>query len=875
MIVEPIEIAVRAYVKPRVTMRFEKPTQVEIPNNARVLVFDTETTIDQYQNLLFGSYSIYDSNVKVESGIFYDPKFVSKKNLEILKKQSDKVIPVRKFVDEIFLPEVYEAQTLCIGFNLPFDLSRLAIDFGYGRKSSHGAFSFKLTENKKYPRLIIRHIDSTKSFIRFGTSGLTNRQYRGNFLDLRTLSYAFSAQKHTLESACEFFESPIKKSPALSHGRITSKYVKYNLNDVEATYSLYLRLCLESEKYGLFVPITRIYSPASIGKACLDAMGIMPFYRTNKISLETLGKIMTTYYGGRTEVRIRKYPIKIRYLDFLSMYPTVCTLQDLWKFVIAKEIVEEDCTEWTTQFLEKITLDDLSNPNLWKDFAVIVCIKPDEDILPIRARYGNKHAYNSGINYASYDGELWYCLPDVIGSKILAARPSKIIKAIRLKPVGIQENLRTISILGKRIDPTKQDFFKEIIEYRQKLKDKDDPKEHILKIIANATSYGIYAQINTINQKGEVDVFGLEHFTAIVEKIEREGDRFNPILATLITSGSRLILAMVEAILARNGATYAFCDTDSMAIPAERVDEVQLFFQKLKPYNFEKLLFKLEKENFVDDKLSDLWFYGISSKRYVLYNYENGKITIRKHSSHGLGHIANPFSTRSDWQEEFWKDVLELHYKKKSIEEVNEKYSNHYAVSELAISTPTLMRRFVKLNKGKSNDQKVKPFNFCLVGFGNSESIKPLTVYRKNSQEAIFDEFIDYNTGKIMQGIQYWKTMNDIFWEYVNHPESKFDGNVGVLQRKNLKIINVGYIGKESNDLEENGILGIDDQSYLQYQNTEIAIQKILELTPKKARQYNIGKTQLIRIKRAIRSKNYNFRTKTMVLLTIIIKNCY
>lgn len=865
----PIEIAVRAYVKSK--PRSYASNQIQIPNLVRVLFFDTETTADQYQNLLFGSYTIYDNNIKVDEGIFYDPKLVTKKDLQILKMQSNKVIPVRKFVDKIFLPEVYDAQTLCGGFNLPFDLSRLAMDFGYGRKSNRGSFSFKLSESNQYPRLIIKHIDSTKSFIKFGTSGLRRQQYQGNFLDLRTLSFALTDKKHTLESACEFFNSPIKKQSAQKHGKITTKYVRYNLNDLDATYNLYLKLCLEYEKYDLFFPVTKIYSPASIGKACLDRMGILPFYQISKVSVETLGKLMTTYYGGRTEVRIRKQPVRIRYLDFLSMYPTVCTLQDLWKFVIAKEIVEEDCTDWAREFLDKIKIEDLKNKDLWKNFAVIVCMKPDSDIVPIRAKYGNKHAYNIGINYASYDRELWYCLSDLIASKLLSGKAPKIIKAIRFVPIRVQEKLKPISILGRNINPTTQDFFKEIIEYRQELKDKDDPKEHILKIIANATSYGIYAQINTENQKSKVEVYGLEYFETSVEKTEKQGERFNPILASLITSGSRLILAIVEAILARHDATYAFCDTDSMAVPSEYVEEVQGFFQKLNPYNFDKPLFKLEEENFVDGNLVDLWFYGISSKRYVLYNYEYDKITIRKHSSHGLGHIENPFSTDSDWQEEFWKDVLELHYEKKSIEEINEKYSNHYALSELAISTPTLMRRFVKLNKRKMYDQKVKPFNFCLVGFGNSESVKPLSVYRKNSQEAVYDEFIDYNSGKTMYGVHHWKNMNDIFWDYVNHPESKFDGKVGILQRKNLRITNVVCIGKESNDLEDNEVLGIDDETYLQYQNDKIPIVKILGLTPKEAKKYDIGKTLLHRIKKSIKSESYHFRKKTLEKIMKIV----
>ena len=517
--------------------------------------------------------------------------------------------------------------------------------------------------------------------------------------------------------------------------------------------------------------------------------------------------------------------------------------------------------------MSKIALDDLNNPQIWKELSVIVCVRPDRDILPIRAKYSNKHVYNIGLNHVTSKRLLWFCLADVIGSKILTGKTPEIVKAIRFIPKGTQK-LKEISILGEKINPY-ADVFKKIVEKREELKDADDPQEHILKIIANSTSYGIYAQINTENRKSQVDVYSLEHFKAFTNKSERQGERFNSILATFITSGSRLILAIVEAILARHGKTHAFCDTDSMAIPSDMVDIIQNYFQKLNPYCFDKPLFKLEEENF-DEKgnLFGLWFFGISSKRYVLYNMVDGKIVIRKHSSHGLGHLKDPFSSE-DWEKEFWTDILEYHYKIKSIDEINEKYSGYYAVSQMTISTPNLLRRFGKLNKGKPYEKKIKPFNFCLVGFGN-EAVKPLCAYKKDSQEAVFDEFIDYGSGQVMSGLQYWQNLSQIFWDYLNHKESKFDGNTGILTRKNLLISSIAVIGKESNDLEENEVFGLDDETYLKYQNNKIPIEKALNLTPKKAKIIGISKNQLLRIKRAIRRKSCNFRTKTLQKLTRI-----
>lgn len=51
-------------------------------------------------------------------------------------------------------------------------------------------------------------------------------------------------------------------------------------------------------------------------------------------------------------------------------------------------------------------------------------------------------------------------------------------------------------------------------------------------------------------------------------------------------------------------------------------------------------MFKIEDDG-KDIPLHDVWFYGMSAKRYVLYDYDGKEITIRKHSAHGLGHLID------------------------------------------------------------------------------------------------------------------------------------------------------------------------------------------------------------------------------------------
>lgn len=208
-------------------------------------------------------------------------------------------------------------------------------------------------------------------------------------------------------------------------------------------------------------------------------------------------------------------------------------------------------------------------------------------------------------------------------------------------------------------------------------------------------------------------------------------------------------------------------------------------------------------------------------------------------------------------------------------------------MSELVISTTNVMRRFDRLNKGRSYSKKIKPFNFCIVGVGNiadnetGEVIKPVSPYRKDAYQCAFDEFIDYNSKKTLKGQKYWRQFNDYFWEYLNHPEAKFDGDTGVLSRKHVKISSVVHIGKESNELDDTEVLGIGKETYTTYVSyVELIMQHrelILNLRPKDAAPFGIMKEVLRNVKRSIMNKTlWRLSRKTKVrLLKIIERHLY
>ncbi|MGP6220500.1 hypothetical protein [Caldiplasma sukawensis] len=290
------------------------------------LIFDTETTIDQYQNLTFGSCLIQkkiSTGIKEEWYLFYGNILEDK--IQILldygKKHNIDVMSVREFVDNVFYPYAYKMRCEVIAFNLPFDISRLAINYGTARKSDD-AFSFKLSEDQRNPRIRIQSIDQKRSFITF-TKPLRKKSdkkygsYRGYFVDLKTFTFALTDRSYSLDSACKDFGAS-RKMHTEEHGKITEEYIDYNIQDVRSTAYLYDKALERYKMFNLNKEPNILYSPASIGKAYLEKMNIKPFLEQNPdFPKEILGYAMSSYYRGRTEIRIRNRPMPITYLTSL------------------------------------------------------------------------------------------------------------------------------------------------------------------------------------------------------------------------------------------------------------------------------------------------------------------------------------------------------------------------------------------------------------------------------------------------------------------------------------------------------------------------------------------------------------------------------
>ncbi|MEK6898601.1 MAG: DNA polymerase [Nanoarchaeota archaeon] len=845
----------------------------------RVFVFDTETTADEFLNLKFGYFEVLEFHQREYGGLFYDEYNVNKEEADILKKYAEKHVLRLFTLDEfmeIFFLEVYERRSLCVGFNLKFDLSRLIQDYSPGRKEGKGGFSLTLFKNTFRPRLRIKQFTGRYFNIQFvrgegkekGENGKLKKIFSGYFLDVQNLACTLTDERSlSLEKACDLFQTKIKKKEVKTHGKITPEYIDYNIIDVQATYEVYKKVIREFKEYGLDLNPTKVMSAASLGKQALRQLNIMPFnILNNNFSNETLGKIMSGYYGGRCEVKIRREPTKVTVLDFFSTYPTITLLLDIWKFVIAEKISCDDNTLEVQKMIDEFNEERAFDKNVWNNCVQLVELVPDGDILPFRGDYDeNSGSYTIGVNPFTHNKSLYYFLPDVLASVLLSGKRPKILKAWKFTAEGVQKQLTRDSVYKILIDPRTDNPFRLLVEKRQEIKNKMkvvekekgkesseykmlDCQQRALKILNNATSYGIYIELHPQKEIDNINIYSDKQFVS-EGKLEKQGTYFNPIIGSVITSGARLLLALCEKCILDKGENHAYMDTDSCFVPPHLADEIRENFRKLNPYSFDKSILEME------EGMEDIWFYGISSKRYCLYRKEGEKIIIPDgkklfYKLHGLGYLTNPFAKKNEtdedqkWHKEVWKDILRMHYDPESESKIIEYYDNYFSISPFSISTSYLLDRFRIFNEGKPLHEHIKPLNFILVGYGrqiNKEGkiIKPIAPLNDNPQEIVKKPFVDYKskTGKIYQGKEYWKTLGKTFEDYISHPESKFEGSIGLLRRKHIFPEKVIYIGKESDEVELDPL-----ESHMNeiYEDLEKFREFIIKLTPEEARKIGI-----------------------------------
>ena len=799
-----------------------------------VLILDTETTIDAQQRLLFGcwrygtfgEHGVFEC---LEEGLFHaddlatmDPRGWERLQAYVAShlpatrnlRRSELLLVSRREFLRTTLWKALDGGALIVGFNLAFDLTRLAIGVGDSRHPMfQGGFSVPLfeyeaqgawLENKRRPRIRMKAIDSKRTLLgasrRVGARPDEKRRSLeglGRLLDLRHLTFALTDRHLSLSKAAVAFGLDVGKLEVEEHGVITDEYITYNRRDVEVTARLLEAVRAEWVRHPLALSPDKVMSPAGLGKGYLRAMGIVPpGVKFAEIGDAIHGVCMTAYFGGRTEVRIRRQVVPVMYVDFLSMYPTVNALIGLWRMLTAERLKVQVATEEVRAFLATVTLERCFEKALWADLRFFAKIQPQGDILPVRASYGTKADNPTiGLNPLTSPVPHWVAGPDLVASVLLTGKQPEVLEAIRFVPVGQQADLEPVVLRNQvHVDPRKEDFFQRVIEERQKArsrpdltKEEQDRLQRFLKVVANSASYGIFAELNpqpTRTKEPEaVEVYGADGmFPTTTGAPEDPGEFCFPPFAALTTAGARLMLALLECAVRELGGEIAFGDTDSAAVVAteegelvpcpggphrlpngraavqalswQQVSALSERFRILSPYDRDVVtesILKIEKVNYDPSSKAprQLYAFAISAKRYALFLKEAEKIHVVSAKEHGLGHLLWPYERPQSekaqqedrergraWIREIWEALIREGEGEMLL---LPRWAELPALARVTVSTTGILHTFDAFNSGTSYDDGVKPMNFLLsptvARFGHPAGVDPERFHLLGSYE--------------------------------------------------------------------------------------------------------------------------------------------
>ena len=202
------------------------------------------------------------------------------------------------------------------------------------------------------PAIQVRHLNARASLIQFThppkrrdprgqrKRKIAPRNRRGSFIDLKTIAAALLSRSFSLASLADFLKTPTRKAESGGHGKqLTAKYRWLPAPGRSGHMGMLPEPCGTDMHCTRLRrrPLGKVLSEASLGKAYLKQMGVRPFREVQPdFPPHLTGQILSAYFGGRAEVHWRREIRQVLYCDFLSMYPTVCTLMGLWRFVIAQ-----------------------------------------------------------------------------------------------------------------------------------------------------------------------------------------------------------------------------------------------------------------------------------------------------------------------------------------------------------------------------------------------------------------------------------------------------------------------------------------------------------------------------------------------------------
>lgn len=293
---EYLPVAVRGIAVPIHQALDHDPTSELLAPSDWMFCFDTETDTvvhGQAQQVVVIPYQVYEGQTLRFKGFGYDPITNFPGELALLcafsrEKMLAEPLPIDDF-RRLFYKIAFDFRATTVGFNLAFDLPRLAHDHADARGRFNGGFTVHLEPEPWYPPIRMKKLNARaykfeftaprRKRLKSKTAAKSPRKlWRGAFVDLKPAGDALLGGRYDLENLAKALELPVRKMRRPTFSRPFDRYfLKYAYRDVELTSACYFALARRFDALDLPKTLDKIFSEASVAKGEYMRIGVQPW----------------------------------------------------------------------------------------------------------------------------------------------------------------------------------------------------------------------------------------------------------------------------------------------------------------------------------------------------------------------------------------------------------------------------------------------------------------------------------------------------------------------------------------------------------------------------------------------------------------------
>jgi len=307
-------------------------------------------------------------------------------------------------------------------------------------------------------------------------------------------------------------------------------------------------------------------SPGTIAAQIPARFGIRAPVLTFDLTHAEHGRWAEAFRGGRCDFdeRAAHLPYPVVSADEAASFPLVAHLTGWWDLLGAERIQRKTVTAELRRLCQRAMYDPhvLLDPAIWRRFGcTLVEVMPDGELFPVEIR--DRHRPDGRLEItavSSRDRPMFFSALDVLASVVECGRVPRILKATRYVPIGRQAALRRrLPVLPGLVLDAERDPAVNLVRHRRRVAAAGDHALAAeLRLIVNALTFGNFCRFDEIHQK--VDGRWL--------RTEKPGPWNSLPIAASVTAGSRLLLALLDRMVADLGGLVLYRDTDSSIILA-------------------------------------------------------------------------------------------------------------------------------------------------------------------------------------------------------------------------------------------------------------------------------------------------------------------